>query len=69
MRDSTLGICLFIFIFAIMLICLTLTNESEKVIGTNINNETKEYVRIIDDSYGITKDGTRELLKSYKYKK
>jgi len=50
MRDSTLGICLFVFIFAIMIICLTLTSESNKVIGTNINNETKEYVRITDDS-------------------
>ena len=69
MRDSTLGIWLFSFIFGIMIICLTLTNESSKVIGTNINNETKEYVRITDDSYGVTKDGTRELLKSYKYKK
>lgn len=69
MRDSTLGICLFVFIFAIMIICLTLTNESNKVIGTNINNETKEYVRITDDFYGLTADGTRELLKSYKYKK
>lgn len=69
MRDSTLGICLFVFIFAIMIICLILTSESSKVIGTNINNEIKEYVRITDDSYGITKDGTRELLKSYKFKK
>ena len=69
MRDSTLGIWLFVFIFAIMIICLTLTDEAGKVIGTNMNNETKEYIRITDDSYGITKDGTRELLKSYKYKK
>ena len=38
-------------------------------VGTNMNNETKEYVKVIDNSYGITKDGTRELLKSYKYKK
>lgn len=34
-----------------------------------MNNETKEYVRVINGSCGITKDGTRELLKSYKYKK
>lgn len=38
-------------------------------VGTNMNNETKEYVKVIDNSYGITKDGTRELLKSYKYKR
>ena len=38
-------------------------------VGTNMNNETKEYVKVIDNSYGLTKDGTRELLKSYKYKK
>lgn len=39
------------------------------IIGTNMKNETKEYVEVIDNFYGITKDGTRELLKSYKYKK
>ena len=41
----------------------------KKGIGTNMNNETKEYIRINDNSYGVTKDGTRELLKSYKFKK
>ena len=58
-----------IFIFVSISIILLLAIMSEKVIGTNMNNETKEYVRITDDSYGVTADGTRELLKSYKFKK
>lgn len=44
----------------------------KKGIGTNMNNETKNYVKIFEDryrTYGITEDGTRELLKSYKFKK
>lgn len=37
-----------------------------------MNNETKEYLGIYEDryqTYGVTEDGTRELLKSYKFKK
>lgn len=48
---------------------ISLLSGNGDFVGTNMNNETKEYVRVIDNSYGITKDGTRELLKSYKYKK
>lgn len=65
MKEFIIGISIFVLIFII----LPLAIMSEKVIGTNMNNETKEYVSIIDDSYGVTKDGTRELLTSYKYKK
>lgn len=65
MKEFIIGISIFVLIFII----LPLAIMSEKVIGTNMNNETKEYVSIIDDSYGVTKDGTRELLKSYKFKK
>lgn len=57
------------FVITILIISLVLSDELTKAIGTNMNNETKEYVKVIDNSYGITKDGTRELLKSYKYKK
>ena len=39
------------------------------IIGTNMNNETKEYVRVINNSLGVTADGTREFLKSYKFNK
>lgn len=48
---------------------ISLLSGDGEFVGTNMNNETKEYVKVIDNSYGITKDGTRELLKSYKYKK
>lgn len=52
-----------------VLLAVFLRGKNENDIGTNMNNETKEYVRISDDSYGVTEDGTRELLKSYKFKK
>lgn len=48
---------------------ISLLSGDGEFVGTNMNNETKEYVKVIDNFYGITKDGTRELLKSYKYKK
>lgn len=48
---------------------ISLLSGDGEFVGTNMNNETKEYVKVIDNSYGITKDGIRELLKSYKYKK
>ena len=48
---------------------ISLLSGDGEFVGTNMNNETKEYVKVIDNSYGITKDGTRELLKSYKYKR
>jgi hypothetical protein len=57
-------------IMMLVILCVTLSLGKKKdIIGTNMNNETKEYVRISDDSYGVTEDGTRELLKSYKFKK
>lgn len=65
MKEFIIGIFMFVSISIILLLAIM----SEKVIGTNMNNETKEYVRITDDSYGVTADGTRELLKSYKFKK
>lgn len=65
MKEFIIGIFIFVSISIILLLAIM----SEKVIGTNMNNETKEYVRITDDSYGVTADGTRELLKSYKFKK
>ena len=56
--------------FIVVSICLvSFVSFDKKGTGTNMNNETKEYIKVIDNSYGITKDGTRELLKSYKYKK
>ena len=65
MKEFIIGIFIFVSISIILLLAIM----PEKVIGTNMNNETKEYVRITDDSYGVTADGTRELLKSYKFKK
>nr|DAY29629.1 MAG TPA: hypothetical protein [Caudoviricetes sp.] len=65
MKEFMIGIFIFVSISIILLLAIM----PEKVIGTNMNNETKEYVRITDDSYGVTADGTRELLKSYKFKK
>ena len=65
MKEFIIGIFVFVSISIILLLAIM----PEKVIGTNMNNETKEYVRISDDSYGVTEDGTRELLKSYKFKK
>lgn len=56
-------------IVAIWMICLVLLSVPKKVIGTNMNNETKEYIVVINNSCGITEDGKRELLKSYKFKK
>ena len=51
-----------------MIVSLLIT-KSRKVIGMKINNEIKEYKYINKDYYGVTEDGTRELLKSYKFKK
>lgn len=68
MKDS-IGLIIGMFLIAIIIISAILSDKLEKAIGTNMNNETKEYVRVINGSCGITKDGTRELLKSYKYKK
>lgn len=65
MKEFIIGMSIFVLIFII----LPLIIMSEKVIGTNINNEIKEYRYITNDNYGVTEDGTRELLKSYKYKK
>ena len=65
MKEFIIGIFIFVSISIILLLAIM----PEKVIGTNMNNETKEYVRINDDSYGVTEDGTRELLKSYKFNK
>lgn len=65
------GISIIIVIVIVMSVILGVNlslDGNEKIIGTNMNNETKEYIRV-DDYYGITADGTRELLKSYKYKK
>ena len=65
MKEFIIGMSIFVLIFII----LPLIIMSEKVIGTNINNEIKEYRYITNDNYGVTEDGTRELLKSYKFKK
>lgn len=68
MKDN-IELIIYMFIIAIIIISAVLSDKLEKAIGTNMNNETKEYVRVINGSCGITKDGTRELLKSYKFKK
>lgn len=52
-----------------VLLAVFLRGKNENNIGTNMNNETKEYRYITNDNYGVTSDGTRELLKSYKFKK
>ena len=60
-----------VMIFPALLVVF-LRGKNENNIGTNMNNETKEYVEIYKDrypTYGVTEDGTRELLKSYKFKK
>lgn len=57
-------------IMMLVILCVTLSlGKKRDIIGTNMNNETKEYVRVIDHSCGITKDGTRELLKSYRFQR
>lgn len=58
-----------VFIFVLIIIVSLLITKSRKAIGMNINNEIKEYKYINKDYYGVTEDGTRELLKSYKFKK
>lgn len=68
MKDN-IELIIGMFIIAIIIISVVLSDKLEKVIGTNMNNETKEYVRVIDHSCGITKDGTRELLKSYRFQR
>lgn len=68
MKDN-IELIIGMFIIAIIIISVVLSDKLEKVIGTNMNNETKEYVRVINNSCGITKDGTRELLKSYRFQK
>lgn len=68
MKDG-IGLIIGMFLIAIIIISAILSDKLEKVIGTNMNNETKEYVRVINGSCGITKDGTRELLKSYRFQR
>lgn len=70
-RLAITGILIMLVILIVfpVLLFVFFRGKNEKNIGTNMNNETKEYVRVIDNSYGVTADGTRELLKSYKYKK
>ena len=37
-----------------------------------MQNETKDYLKIYEGryyTYGVTEDGTKEILKSYKFKK
>lgn len=66
------GISIILVLVIVMSVILGVNLSLEgngKIIGTNMNNETKEYVRITYDNYGVTEDGTRELLKFYKYKK
>lgn len=58
-----------VIVVVLIIAGISLLSGDGDFVGTNMNNETKEYVKVIDNSYGITKDGTRELLKSYKYKK
>lgn len=64
-------ICIMFFI--VVSICLvSFVSFDKKGTGTNMQNETKNYVKIFEDryrTYGITEDGTREILTSYKYKK
>lgn len=60
-----------VMIFPALLVVF-LRGKNENNIGTNMNNETKEYLKIYEGRYyifGVTEDGTRELLKSYKFKK
>lgn len=64
-----ISVIIFMFVSIFTVIVLQLTIKSGEVIGVNINNEIKEYRYITNDNYGVTKDGTRELLKSYKFKK
>lgn len=69
MKEYMISVVIFMFVSIFIAIVLQLTIKSGEVIGVNINNEIKEYRYITNDNYGVTSDGTRELLKSYKYKK
>ena len=69
MKEYMISVIIFMFVYIFTVIVLQLTIKSGEVIGVNINNEIKEYRYITNDNYGVTADGTRELLKSYKYKK
>lgn len=69
MKEYMSSVIIFMFVSIFTVIVLQLTIKSGEVIGVNINNEIKEYRYINNDNYGVTADGTRELLKSYKYKK
>ena len=66
---STIQAIAVVILVMLIIAGISLLSGDGEFVGTNMNNETKEYVKVIDNSYGITKDGTRELLKSYKYKK
>ena len=66
------GISIILVLVIVMSVILGVNLSLEgngKIIGTNMNNETKEYVRVINNSLGVTADGTREFLKSYKFNK
>lgn len=71
MRDTLMGAIVgtFIFLGVLGYGYVFLNSKSEKIIGINMQNEIKEYEYLDRDCYGITSDGTHELLKSYKINK
>ena len=64
-------ICRIIFIVVVIFTVIFLS-RGKKGTGTNMQNETKDYLKIYEGryyTYGVTEDGTKEILKSYKFKK
>lgn len=69
--DIVSTICTIIFMVVVISAAVFLS-RGKKGIGTNMQNETKNYLKIYEGryyTYGVTEDGTRELLKSYKFNK
>lgn len=72
MDDDIFSIIVEIIIVVIAIFVVVFSLRGREGTGTNMNNETKNYVKIHEgryQTYGITEDGTREFLKSYKFEK
>lgn len=72
MEDDIFTTIVKIIIVAIAIFVLVFLLRGREGTGTNMNNETKNYVKIYEGryhTYGKTEDGTTEFLKSYKFKK
>lgn len=72
MDDDIVSIICRIIFIVVVIFAVIFLSRGKKDTGTNMQNETKDYLKIYEGryyTYGVTEDGTKEILKSYKFKK